>query len=447
MIYSIGLFNLDTEREHLLFETSKEIVSSHSRIIQLLSLLAAAYPKVVSKNELMQKLWEDGNVTEWALSRQIYQLRQLLSVHDPETQYIKTVHTRGFKLEIQPAVINPAVPVKLDVRRNIEHELINRIHFRFNKWPIVGATTCLLFLGIFGYHWLTSPNIIFGEIIPKKTILFPVNKNWVSSKVDTLKITANGIRVAPIELNPLYVSTRLTGSAFYQGAIFSVEMKLSQEFVDNGGGLRFYFQSTQDGWPGEWDCTLYEFKTLNFKYDCQIDENETFTKILEKETVKFGVKLHQLRPIGDATIISAAVNLPASISTDKGWSTTNNLALEYDRGVSFKPKSLAAKLETEIHGPVNISGSKIAFTLEVEDSYKKSDIGIQFFLIGNNGDWQDCFISGENIQSNVFTKICNFENIKDPFVLQENENIKIGISPFGKMIHGKIKIIGITINE
>lgn len=446
MIYSIGLFNLDTEREHLLFETSKEIVSSHSRIIQLLSLLAAAYPKVVSKNELIQKLWQDDNVTDWALSRQICQLRQLLSLHDPKTQYIKTVHTRGFKLDIQPAVINP-VSVRLDERQNSEHELINKTRFRLNKWAIVGATTGLLLLGIFGYHWLTSPNLMLGEIIPKKTIPLPVNKNWVSSKVDTLQITTNGIRVAPIELNPLYVSTKLTGPAFYQGAVFSVEMKLSQEFVDNRGELRFYFQSMQDGWPGEWDCTLGEFKKLNFKYDCQIDESETFTKILEGETVKFGVKLHQLQPIGDATIISAAVNLPASISTDKGWSTTNNLALEYDRGVSFKPLSLAAKLETKIHGPVNISGSKIAFTLEVEDSYKKPDIGLQFFLIDKNGDWQDCFMNGDNIQSNVFTKICDFENIKDPFVLKENETLKIGISPYGKMIHGKIKILGITISE
>jgi DNA-binding winged helix-turn-helix (wHTH) protein len=450
MIYSIGIFVLDTGRELLLHHTSKEIVSNHSRTVKLLGLLAEAYPKVVSKNELMQKLWRDDDVTDWALSRQIYQLRQLLSAHDPETQYIKTVHTQGFKLEIEPRIIDPVAVLQMvseQQSENPEPELIDKPRYRFGKWLIPGAIVCLLLLSIFAYHWLKTPPLIYGEILPPKTISLPVNAQWTSSKPDTLQFTADGILIAPIELDPLYVSTSLTGPAFYQGAIFSVDMKLSQEFVDNKGGLRFYYQSTQDGWPGEWDCILDDFESLEFEYQCRVDENGAFTKIRENETVNFGVKLHQLQPIGNAIIKSADINLPASISTDKGWRTTNNLTLEYDRGVSFKPKSLAAKLATSIRGPVNISGSKIAFTLEVEDSYKNSDVGIQLFLIGQNGDWHDCFIEGENIQFNVFTKICDFKNIKNPFVLKENEKIEIGVSPFGKFINGKIKIVGITLSE
>jgi DNA-binding winged helix-turn-helix (wHTH) protein len=448
MIYSIGRFVLDTEREHLLFQASKEIVSNHSRTIQLLGLLIEAYPKVVSKNELMQKLWRD-DVSDWALSRQIYQVRQLLSAHDPETPYIKTVHTQGFKLEIEPQIIDPTPvhPARSEQQNeNAEAELINKLPYRFGKWLIFGAIACLLLLSAFGYRWLKTPSRIYGEILPPKTIPLPIN-TWTSSKPDTLQFTEDGILVAPINADPVYVSTSLTGAAFYQGAVFSVDMKLSQEFVDNRGGLRFYYQSTQDGWPGEWDCILEEFETLNFEYKCRIDENGTFTKIRENETVNFGVKLHQSQPIGNAIINSADIRMPANISTDKGWRTTNNLVLEYDRGVSFTPKTLAAKLITSIRGPVNISGSKIAFTLEVEDSYKNSDVGIQLFLISSNGDWHDCFVEGENIQFNVFTQICDFKNTKDPFVLQENEKIEIGVSPFGKFINGKIKIVGITLSE
>lgn len=450
MIYSIGMFILDTETEHLLYQPSKEIISNHSRTAQLLGLLAEAYPKVVSKNELVQKLWRDDDVSDWALSTQIYQLRQLLSAHDSENQYIKTVHSQGFKLEIKPGIINPETTreiVSEQKSENPEPQLIDKSRYRFGKWIIAGAIACLLLLGFFGYSWLKTPALIYGEISPKKTIPLPINANWTSSKPDTLQLAADGIQVAPIELDPLYVATSLTGPEFYQGAVFSVGIKVNQEFVDNKGGLRFYFQSTQDGWPGEWDCILDDIKILNFEYKCRIDENGTFTKVLENETVNVGVKLHQVEPIGNATITSAEVNLPASISTDKGWWTTNNLALTYDRGVSFQPQTLAAKLATTIRGPINIPGSKIAFTLEVEDSYKNPDGGLQFFLMGKNEEWQDCFVEGEDIQYNVFTKTCDFKNIKEPFVLKENDKVEIGISPFGKIIHGKIKIVGITLSE
>ena len=450
MIYSIGLFNLDTEREHLLLEASKEIVSNHTRTVQLLGLLAEAYPKVVSKNELMQKLWQDDDVTDWALSRQIYQLRQLLSAHDPETQYIKTVHAQGFKLEIRPEIINPAATLQMEAEQqseNVEPELINKPHYRLSTWIISGVIVCLVLLSVFGYHQLKTPPRIYGEIFPSKTIPLPFNANWISSKPDTLQFTADGIRIKSIESDPLYVSTSVAGAAFYQGAVFSVEMKLNQEFVDNKGELRFYFQSTQDGWPGEWDCMLDNVETLNVEYKCRIDENETFTKISDNETVNFGIKLHQLQLTGSAIINSAEVSLPASISTDKGWYTSNNLAVEYDRGVSYKPRSLAAKLATSIKGPLNIAGSKIAFTLEVEDSYKKPDMGVQFYILRKDGEWYDCFMEGKDIHSNVFTKTCEFKNIKDPFVLKENEKIEIGISSFGKLIHGKIRILGITVSE
>lgn len=146
-------------------------------------------------------------------------------------------------------------------------------------------------------------------------------------------------------------------------------------------------------------------------------------------------------------VTSAQLDIPASISTETGWHTTNNLKFEYDRGVSFKPKTVAAQLATTIRGPIHITGSKISFTLEVDDLYINSNAGIQFFLISHDGQWQDCIAEGEDIKSNVFTKICIFKNIKNPFVLKQNEKVDIGVATFGKLIQGRIKILGITLNE
>lgn len=450
MIYSIGLFILDIRKEQLLLEASNEVVSNHSRTIQLLGILAEAYPKVVSKNELMQKLWRDDDVTDWVLSRQIYQLRQLLSSCDPDTSYIKTVHAKGFKLEIEPRLINSTVSREsvFEQNQHIEPVTDKKNPSIFSKGLIGFSAIAFLLLGcFFGYRELQTSLPIYGEIFPQKIIPLPVSTNWSSSKPDSLQFTTDGILVAPIELDPVYVSASVAGAAFYQGAIFSMKVKLNQQFIDNKGGLRFYYQTTTDGWPGEWDCILDDIEKLDFEYKCQIDEDGTFTKILANEKVNFGVKLHQLQPIGSVVIQSAAVNVPASISTDKGWRTTNNLEMKYERGVAFHPKSLAAKLATAIKGPVNIPGSKIAFTLEVDDSYKNPEVGIQFFLLSKNGGWHDCHMQGENIRSNVFTKICDFKNINNPFVLKKGEQLEIGVSPYGKRIDGKIKIVGITVNE
>lgn len=453
MLYSIGLFVLDTEKEIVLLASSKEVVSTHSRATQLLAILAEAYPKTVSKNELTQQLWPEDDVTEWALSRQISLLRQLLSTYDANTSYIKTVHTKGFKLEVEPIVFNPVTQSEntntpTQQNHNQPETIANKKTSSNHLWKIVSVIVCLL-ASFWGYHYLKPSAPVYGEIIPKKNIILPVDKNWTSSKPDSIRYTQDGILIEPIELDPLFVTTSLAQAEFYQGAVFSINMKINQAFIDNEGELRLYYQSTLEGWPGEWDCWLAEeiIGTLDFEYDCVIDENNDFTKILENEPVNFGIKIHQMEPIGNAIIKSAKISIPANISTDKGWRTTNRVALDYNRGVSYSPKSVADQLSTSIKGPANVPGSKVAFTIYIDDSYKKPDFVLQLFIISKDGRWQDCFISGADIKSNVFTNICDFKNIKDPFVINENEIVEIGIRPYGNIISGKLKVIGITVIE
>jgi DNA-binding winged helix-turn-helix (wHTH) protein len=456
MLYSIGLFVLDTEKEILLLASTKEVVSDHPRVSQILSTLVNAYPKTVTKNELTTVLWPEGDVTEWALSRQISQLRQLLSTYDTEGQYIKTVHTKGFKLEIEPIVIETQItePANKKNTRQSESPESNKSTAAANKrktfyslFLIVGffISLALIFLG---YHFVSN-RPVYGEILPKKNIIFPVNENWFSLEPNTIRYTPEGILIEPIGEDALFVYTHSSQAAFYQGAIFSIKMKVNQEFVDNKGWLRLYYQTTLGGWPGEWDCGVPQsiIHTLDFEYRCVIDENGTYVKILDKEWVNFGIKIHQMKPVGHAIIKSAELEIPANISTDQGWQTSNGAALEYDRGVAFYPKSTADHLVTKIKGPHKIQGSKIAFTIEIDDSFKQPDYVLQFFILNKEGKWQDCFINGTEINSNVFTKICEFQNIYNPFILNDNQIVEIGIKPNGKRVSKKLKILGVSISE
>lgn len=64
----------------------------------ILLYLAEAYPRVVSKSELCQKIWGDEPTESDALRSHIYQLRQ--TVDKPfQTAVLKTIHGIGFSLD------------------------------------------------------------------------------------------------------------------------------------------------------------------------------------------------------------------------------------------------------------------------------------------------------------------------------------------------------------
>ena len=72
----------------------------HTMGYRILSILAEAYPQVVSRSQLSQKLWGDEPTESDALRSHIYQLRNIL---DKPFDYpmIKTMHGIGFVLDVK----------------------------------------------------------------------------------------------------------------------------------------------------------------------------------------------------------------------------------------------------------------------------------------------------------------------------------------------------------
>jgi DNA-binding response OmpR family regulator len=82
-----------------------ETLELHSMGYRILAILAEAYPQVVSRSTLSQKLWGDEPTESDALRSHIYQLRNML---DKPFDYpmIKTMHGVGFVLNVKSDVIN-----------------------------------------------------------------------------------------------------------------------------------------------------------------------------------------------------------------------------------------------------------------------------------------------------------------------------------------------------
>jgi DNA-binding winged helix-turn-helix (wHTH) protein len=460
MLYSLGSFVLDTKKEILYLKESKEIISKNTRVVHLLLCLAEAFPDAVDKMELTEKLWPDNDVTSWSLSRLTSTLRKQLAEYDSENEYIRTIHTKGFKLAIEPKIIDhfePDIPSKpkpeisqqeSDTSRPEEPAKKESVNPGLNKWIFGGLLVGVLALILSILHWLIRPDD-YGSIDLARKIDFPVTSDWNVTSPGIIRYTSAGVEIESPNKEPLYVSVDVMGPAFFQGSIFSLGLEANQAFVEGDGGMLAYYVTQLDGRPGEWHCWVDHkmIAQLNFDYECHVDENGSYTKALDNEPVVFGLKVLNLAPGGLVKIKSARLQIPASISTDKGWKTTGGLPLHYERGVSYKPKTSAHQIATIIKGPLNIQGSKIAFTFYLDDSAKKSIVTLQFFILDKTNKWQECFVNMPDIDANVVTKICEFKYTKDPFVLNSEEQITVGVRPVGDNIKGEIKIIGATITQ
>jgi DNA-binding winged helix-turn-helix (wHTH) protein len=477
MFYSIGLFVVDSEKEILFLKSTSDVVTNNARAVRLISHLCAAYPKAVSKAELLRNLWPNDDVTEWSLSRLVSRTRQLLSTYD-KTDYIQTVHAQGFKLAIAPLVVESVEPLvsKPNVGKVVEivDSIKNLDGVTDPETPVVGnqnviskrhlpalslyALGVCVFIGLLfiaiGYYFFGQKNPVssavnFGTMYPEEIIELPVNSNWVTSKAGTIKFTEDGLLIEPISDEIFFVSTPIFRRVFLQGAVFTLQIEVSRDFMEHGGWLGPYFQTKRDNWPGAWDCGIFgkNLKSPNVEYDCLIDQNESFTNVLANEEVVFGIKTHQQQGIGSALVKSAKVKILPSVDTAGGWHTTEDkLPIVYDRGVSYRPESVEQTLSALIKGPLNINGSELAFTIEIDSEVKQYYTAIELFLIDKNKLWKNCSVFVGEIKSKVFTSRCKF-NSQNPFVLNANEKIEIGIRPNGKILAGEIKIIGITVTD
>ena len=88
------------ERKRKQVTRAGKTLELHSMGYRILIILAEAYPQVVSRSKLSQKLWGDEPTESDALRSHIYQLRNLL---DKPFDYpmIKTMHGIGFVLDVK----------------------------------------------------------------------------------------------------------------------------------------------------------------------------------------------------------------------------------------------------------------------------------------------------------------------------------------------------------
>jgi Tol biopolymer transport system component/DNA-binding winged helix-turn-helix (wHTH) protein len=94
--YRFGQFRLDTS-EHLVYRQNGEVVPLKPKVVETLELLVQESGRLISKDELMQRLWPDTVVEESNLAQNIYLLRKMLGVDAAGRSYIETIPKRGYR--------------------------------------------------------------------------------------------------------------------------------------------------------------------------------------------------------------------------------------------------------------------------------------------------------------------------------------------------------------
>jgi TolB-like protein/Tfp pilus assembly protein PilF len=98
--YEFGGFRLDAT-EHLLYRKGGTVVPLKPKVVETLELLIREQGRLLSKDELMARLWPDTVVEESNLAQNVYLLRKVLGTDAQGRGFIETVPKRGYRFVAQ----------------------------------------------------------------------------------------------------------------------------------------------------------------------------------------------------------------------------------------------------------------------------------------------------------------------------------------------------------
>jgi DNA-binding winged helix-turn-helix (wHTH) protein/tetratricopeptide (TPR) repeat protein len=107
MIYAFDRFEIDTSRVEL--RRDGEPVPVEPRVFSLLCLLVENRDRVLSRDELLEKIWDGRFVSDAAISTAIHSARRALAHDGAAPRFLRTVRGHGFRFVAEVRVEAPPV--------------------------------------------------------------------------------------------------------------------------------------------------------------------------------------------------------------------------------------------------------------------------------------------------------------------------------------------------
>jgi DNA-binding winged helix-turn-helix (wHTH) protein len=95
MIYRFGSFALDPSKAEL--RSDDNVLPMEPQVFALLSFLVEHHDRLVSKEELLEKVWDGRIVSDAAIASRIKSARKVLGDDGKTQRFIRTLHRQGFR--------------------------------------------------------------------------------------------------------------------------------------------------------------------------------------------------------------------------------------------------------------------------------------------------------------------------------------------------------------
>jgi DNA-binding winged helix-turn-helix (wHTH) protein/TolB-like protein/lipoprotein NlpI len=280
-----GKFRLDTQKKVLWHED--EPVNLPLKEVELLCALTEQGGEVVTKTELLEKVWADAFVEESNLSRHIYLLRKTFKELGENEELIQTVPRRGYRFAGEIKVGDPGdlIIEKHTLTQTLIEEfpasdsttrpqaLLTR-----SRLAILGAVIVVIALSSFAF-WRYNRATASKVSAVKSIAVLPLKSFAQASEDEALRLritdalitklgALNGISVRPT--NSVLSFVKEETDALEAGKKLGVEAVLDGRIQTEGENLRVTLQlvSVQTGeqiWSGQFDGKTNEVLNLQDK--------------------------------------------------------------------------------------------------------------------------------------------------------------------------------------
>src|SRR5882762_5466680 len=95
MIYQFGPFELDMATVEL--RNASKPCSLEPQVFALLALLVENRERLVSKEEIIDKVWDGRVVSDAAVASRVKSVRQALGDSGKSQQFVRTIHGQGYR--------------------------------------------------------------------------------------------------------------------------------------------------------------------------------------------------------------------------------------------------------------------------------------------------------------------------------------------------------------
>lgn len=115
MIYTFGQFELDLATVEL--RAGGEVVSLEPQVFALLALLVENSERAVSKDEIIEKIWDGRVVSEAAVASRVKTARQALGDDGKSQKYIRTLHGHGYRFVAKARAVRTVAIAEVESSR------------------------------------------------------------------------------------------------------------------------------------------------------------------------------------------------------------------------------------------------------------------------------------------------------------------------------------------